>query len=102
MKIQRILIASLAALSMSTALPSLAAETSATTTSDATITANVQAALAADKRLQVREPLEVRTQGGVVQLIGEAKSASMVYRAVETARNVEGVREVDSHRLDAP
>ena len=100
MKFQRIVIAPLAALSMFAAVPSLAAEASAT--SDETITANVQAALAADKRLQVREPLEERTQGGVVQLIGEAKSASMVYRAVETARNVDGVREVDSHRLDAP
>ena len=101
MKIQRILLVPfVAAMSLSAALPALAAEASATP--DETITANVQAALAADKRLQVREPLEVRTQGGVVQLIGEAKSASMVYRAVETARNVEGVKEVDSHRLDAP
>jgi len=69
---------------------------------DAAITAKVQAALAADRRLEVREPLEVRTRAGVVQLIGEAESASMVYRAVETTRNVEGVKEVDSHRLDAP
>lgn len=100
MKFERVLIAPFAALSLFAAIPSLAAGANATT--DETITANVQAALAADKRLQVREPLEVRTQAGVVQLIGEARSASMVYRAVETTRNVDGVREVDSHRLDAP
>ena len=77
-----------------------AAETSAN--ADAALTAKVQAALAADRRLEVRDPLEVRTSNGVVELIGEADSASMVYRAVETTRNVEGVKEVDSHRLDAP
>lgn len=69
--------------------------------SDAAITAKVQAALAADRRLEVREPLQVRTRGGVVELIGEAESPSMVYRAVETARGVEGVKDVDTHRLDA-
>jgi osmotically-inducible protein OsmY len=78
----------------------LAAETDAS--ADAAITAKVQAALASDRRLEVRDPLEVRTRNGVVELIGEAESASMVYRAVETARNVDGVKEVDSHRLDAP
>ncbi|TDU31355.1 BON domain-containing protein [Panacagrimonas perspica] len=100
MKLDRVLLIPLAALSLFAAAPSLAAEGGAST--DETITANVQAALAADKRLQVREPLQVRTRAGVVELIGEAESASMVYRAVETARNVDGVREVDSHRLDAP
>ncbi len=100
MKLDRVLLIPLAAVSLFAAVPSIAAEGSAST--DEAITANVQAALAADKRLQVREPLEVRTRAGVVQLIGEAESASMVYRAVETARNVDGVREVDSHRLDAP
>lgn len=100
-KFERVLVAPLAALSLFAAVPSMAGQANATP-DDAAITANVQAALAADKRLQVREPLEVRTQAGVVQLIGEAKSASMVYRAVETARNVDGVVEVDSHRLDAP
>lgn len=90
----------LAALSLgATALPALAAE--ADPAADAAITAKVQAALAADRRLQVREPLQVRTRGGVVELVGEAESASMVYRAVETTRNVEGVKDVDTHRLDA-
>jgi osmotically-inducible protein OsmY len=80
-------------------VPTLAAE--ADPAADAAITAKVQAALAADRRLEVREPLQVRTRGGVVELIGEAESASMVYRAVETARNVEGVKDVDTHRLEA-
>jgi osmotically-inducible protein OsmY len=100
MKLDRVLLIPLASLSLFAAVPGIAAEGNAST--DETITANVQAALAADKRLQVREPLQVRTRAGVVELIGEAESASMVYRAVETARNVDGVREVDSHRLDAP
>lgn len=81
------------------ALPALAVE--ADSAADTAITAKVQAALAADRRLEVREPLEVRTRGGVVQLIGEAESASMVYRAVETTRNVEGVKDVDTNRLEA-
>ena len=81
------------------ALPGTAAESNPA--ADAAITTLVQAALAADRRLEVREPLQVRTRGGVVELIGETESASMVYRAVETARKVEGVREVDAHRLDA-
>ena len=89
----------LAALSLLSASGAYAAEAGAQ--SDAEITTRVQAALAADKRLQVREPLQVRTQGGVVQLIGEAESASMVYRAVETTRGVDGVKDVDTNRLDA-
>lgn len=80
--------------------PAFAADSAASP--DEAITAKVQAALAADKRLQVRAPLEVRTQAGVVQLIGDVQSPSMVYRAVETARNVEGVKEVDTNRLEAP
>lgn len=73
-----------------------------TATGDELITAKVQAALAADKRLQVRAPLEVRTQDGVVQIVGDVKTPAMVYRAVETARTVEGVKDVDTNRLDAP
>lgn len=65
------------------------------------ITAKVQAALAADKRLQVKAPLEVKTRGGVVALSGDVETPSMVYRAVETTRNVEGVKEVDTHHLEA-
>lgn len=92
--------ATLMALSLSLpAVPAFAA--GASSQDDAAITAKVQAALAADKRLEVRAPLEVVTQEGVVSIVGDVPSASMVYRAVETARKVEGVKEVDSHRLDA-
>lgn len=81
------------------AAPAFAAET--TPSDDALITAKVQAALAADKRLQVKAPLEVKTRDGVVAISGDAETASMVYRAVETARSVEGVKEVDTHHLEA-
>ena len=98
MKANPIFVVPLTALSLCAALPGVAAEASAG--SDEAVTARVQSALAADRRLEVRSPLEVRTRNGVVELIGETESASMVYRAVETTRRVEGVREVDSHRLD--
>lgn len=68
---------------------------------DELITSKVQAALAADKRLQVKAPLEVRTQDGVVEIVGDVKTPAMVYRAVETARTVDGVKDVDTNRLDA-
>lgn len=68
---------------------------------DALITSKVQAALAADKRLQVKAPLEVRTQDGVVEIVGDVKTPAMVFRAVETARTVDGVKDVDTDRLDA-
>lgn len=86
-------------LSLALSAPVLAAGASAET--DAAITTQVQSALAADKRLQVRSPLEVQTQDGVVSLVGDVTSASMVYRAVEVTRGVEGVKDVDTHRLDA-
>jgi osmotically-inducible protein OsmY len=87
------------ALSLFGALPAFAADSAPD--SDAAITAKVQAALAADKRLQVKAPLDVSTRGGVVKISGDVESASMVYRAVETTRTVEGVKDVDTHQLDA-
>ena len=81
------------------AASAFAAET--TPSGDELITAKVQAALAADKRLQVKAPLEVKTRGGVVAIIGDVETPSMVYRVVETTRNVEGVKEVDTHHLEA-
>lgn len=91
--------AGLVGLSLAISAPAFAAGASSET--DAAITTKVQSALAADKRLQVRSPLEVQTQDGVVSLVGDVTSASMVYRAVEVTRGVEGVKDVDTHRLDA-
>lgn len=76
-----------------------AAESSAS--SDAEVTARVLAALAADQRLKVITPIEVTTRDGRVSLEGEVSSASMVYRAVETTRTVEGVEGIDTFKLDA-
>lgn len=89
------------ALSLGIGAPAFAAEGTALDDPDAQITSKVQAALAADKRLQVREPLEVKTRGGVVSLVGDVTSASMVYRAVEVTRGVDGVKDVDTNRLEA-
>ena len=94
---QPLFYSALIALSLCGSVPAFAADAGA----DAAITEKVQAALAADKRLQVVAPLEVVTRDGVVSIVGDVKTASMVYRAVETTRNVEGVKEVDTHRLDA-
>lgn len=80
------------------ATPGFAAEVS---TTDAEITSKVQAALAADKRLQIETPLDVSTREGVVSLVGDLASASMVYRAVETTRTVDGVKDVDTNKLEA-
>lgn len=87
------------ALCMSAALPAFAADRAPN--SDDAITAKVQAALAADKRLQIKTPLDVSTRDGVVRIVGDVESAAMVYRAVETTRSVEGVKNVDTDRLDA-
>ncbi|WP_420468376.1 BON domain-containing protein [Panacagrimonas sp.] len=70
-------------------------------TGDELITAKVKTVLAQDKRLQVQTPIEVQTRNGVVSLAGDVETPAMVYRAVEKVRAVEGVREVDTHHLDA-
>lgn len=87
------------ALALLVALPAWAADVAPSADED--LTAKVQAALAADKRLQVKAPLEVKSRNGVVALIGDVESPSMVYRAVETVRGVDGVKEVDTHHLEA-
>lgn len=88
------------ALSLFIAAPVMGAETAAPSADDV-LSAKVQAALAADKRLQVKAPLDVKSRNGVVAIIGDVESPSMVYRAVETARGVDGVKDVDTHHLEA-
>lgn len=93
--------ASLVALSVGFGASAFAGEAPVITDSDAAITAKVQAALAADKRLQVRAPLEVETRNGVVSIAGDVATAPMVYRAVEVTRDIEGVTKVNTDRLEA-
>jgi hyperosmotically inducible protein len=63
------------------------------TSSDAAITAKVNAAFAADQVVKARN-INVDTVRGVVSLNGTVKSGTERSRAMELARNVSGVTEV--------
>jgi hyperosmotically inducible protein len=65
----------------------------AQTAHDATITAKVKTALAADEMVKARR-IDVDTLRGVVQLNGTVSSAAEKDRAMTLARQVEGVVEV--------
>jgi hypothetical protein len=67
---------------------------------DIAITERVVALLARDHRLQ-GEQIGVTTVGGIVMLSGHVSSPTRVYRAVELARQVAGVRAVKDDSLDA-
>ena len=99
MKLNQIVRASLFAAPL--LLPGTALAASDTLSGDALITDRVKTALAEDKRLQVRAPIEVNTRDGVVSLSGDVRTPAMVYRAVEKARQIDGVRDVDTHHLEA-
>ncbi|MFK3738764.1 BON domain-containing protein [Massilia sp. TN1-12] len=60
---------------------------------DASITAGVKAAVAADARLQANE-IDVDTDQGIVQLSGFVSSAEDVAAAAAAARTVRGVLSV--------
>jgi hyperosmotically inducible protein len=62
---------------------------------DASITAKVNASLAADKDLSAIK-IDVDTQNGVVTLSGPAPSATARERASEIARTVKGVNSVNN------
>jgi hyperosmotically inducible periplasmic protein len=62
---------------------------------DATITAKVNASLAADKDLSAVR-IDVDTQNGIVTLSGPAPSATARERASEIARGVKGVNSVNN------
>ena len=64
-------------------------------TDDAAITASVMAGLARDPELSARR-IDVRTQGGVVQLSGPAPNAQAKTRAEDIAKAVTGVGAVDN------
>ena len=67
---------------------------------DRAITERVVALLAGDHRLQ-GEQIGVTTVDGVVTLSGHVSSPTRVYRAVELARQISGVRAVRDEQLDA-
>ncbi|WP_051362237.1 BON domain-containing protein [Solimonas soli] len=67
---------------------------------DMAITERVVALLAQDHRLQ-DETIGVTTVNGVVMLSGHVSSPTRVYRAVELARRVAGVRAVKDDQLEA-
>lgn len=67
----------------------------ATKVDDGTITAKVNAALAADKELAAIR-IDVDTQNGVVTLSGPAPTAAAKQRASEVAQEVKGVASVNN------
>lgn len=66
-----------------------------TTLTDTAISAKVKAALAGDPDVKARN-VQVETYKGTVQLSGFVDSPSNVTRAVDLARRVDGVREVQN------
>jgi osmotically-inducible protein OsmY len=73
-----------------------ATERAAETVSDATITAAVNAALAADGKLSAMK-IDVDTENGVVTLTGPAPDDEARSRATQLAANAKGVNRVENH-----
>jgi hyperosmotically inducible protein len=66
-----------------------------TVVDDATVTAKVKAALMAESGVDGTR-INVDTTGGRVVLKGEVPSKTMIDRALQVARGVEGVRDIDN------
>ncbi|NKF21078.1 BON domain-containing protein [Solimonas marina] len=66
---------------------------------DLAITRQLVSVLAHDHRIGM-ENIGVRTVNGVVHLSGRVSQPTAIYRAVELARQIVGVRAVDDHGLD--
>lgn len=75
-----------------------AADTAGENVSDAVITTKVKAKLASDDQVAARD-INVSTEAGVVELKGEVPSEQARQRALELARNTEGVKSVDDDQL---
>ncbi len=67
----------------------------ARTVDDSAITAGVKAALMNDPQVNATQ-IDVSTAGGVVTISGAVKSDAEAQRAVQLARGVSGVRDVQS------
>jgi osmotically-inducible protein OsmY len=63
---------------------------------DSAITAKVKSAFVADKQVSALD-IQVTTFKGVVQLSGFAGSQQEIDRAVELARNIQGVKSVEKN-----
>jgi hyperosmotically inducible periplasmic protein len=74
---------------------SRAAETTAQVSSDMTITAKVNAALAVDDKLKATQ-INVDTREGQVTLTGQAPDAQSRARATTLASSVDGVKQVNN------
>ena len=72
-------------------------ETAGGTLPDQSTTSKIVAVLSADQKLKGQ--IAVFTSGGVVTLSGKMKSVTMIYRAIELTRRVEGVRSVNDDAL---
>ncbi|MCL5269717.1 MAG: cytidylate kinase family protein [bacterium] len=68
---------------------------------DLLLASRVRVALAVNEKTAAGA-VEVRAESGVVYLSGKLRPASMVDAVIETARKVEGVREVNRQDLGAP
>lgn len=87
--------AALAGLGVSCASPeSQSQRTAGEFTDDATLTAKVKTAIATDAGARTASAVNVETYRGVVQLTGFVDSEDQARRAVEAAKNVQGVRSV--------
>lgn len=65
---------------------------------DAQISQQIAALISADQRIRGTR-LEVSTTGGVVSLKGRVETVAMIYRTIELARRVNGVRAVNDDGL---
>jgi osmotically-inducible protein OsmY len=92
------LFASLLILSMVACAPTAKREGTGEYIDDALITTKVKAALAADPDVKATE-VNVETFKGAVQLSGFVSSQEAIRKAVELARNVEGVRGVKNNMV---
>lgn len=74
--------------------PEAEKETAGQYMDDATVTARVKTAIAADVGIKAASNVNVETYRGVVQLSGFADSEDQAARAVTSAKKIKGVRSV--------
>ena len=101
--IPRSVVAALGVTLMVTAYAVPAAEVAALSSSstqpaDAAISQQIAAVISADQRIRGTR-LEVSTSHGIVNLSGRVETVAMIYRTIELARRVNGVRAVNDDGL---
>ena len=93
--IGRFHLGTIAMLAIALTIAGACARTLPVSTDDASITARVRTVLLNDPEVGANQ-ISVTTSGGVVSISGSVDSQSDAQRAVQLARGVEGVREVQS------